>query len=96
MTILQGVRAFLDGSVGLGGGDGDGEEGGASAEGSEDQPAPVVEVVFKKGIRVNGANEHDRDAALSEVSSVQFSSVFGLVSVRFSFRFSFGSVQFLV
>ena len=89
MTILQGVRAFLDGSVVLGAGDADGGDGGGASAELEDQSP--VEVVFKKGIRVNGANEHDRDAALSEVSSVGFSfrfqfsvSVFG-----FSFRFQF-------
>lgn len=78
MTILQGVRAFLEGSVG---GDGDGEEGGGpSAEGHEDQPP--VEVVYKKGVRVNGANEHDRDAALSEVS-FSFGCVVVYTCVRF-------------
>lgn len=61
MTILQGVKALLDGSLG---GD-DGLEGSAAVE--EDQQLPAVEVVFKKGIRVDGENEHDRDAALSEV-----------------------------
>lgn len=70
MTILQGVKAFLDGSVS--GGPDDAEEGstgGAVDEGDQQQQQqpPQVEVVFKKGIAVDGKNEDDRDAALSEV-----------------------------
>lgn len=69
MTILQGVRAFLDGTTVVGGGGrgGDNAEGGGAPSAEEDSPPPPVEVVYKKGIRVNGASENDRDAALSEV-----------------------------
>lgn len=74
MTILQGVRAFLDGSVVLGGGDGDREEGEEGASAKKDQSP--VEVVYKKGVRVNGASEQDRDAALSEVSPLARQSGF--------------------
>lgn len=71
MTILQGVRAFLDGSLNTKAG---GETEGVSpadvdgSSGGDQQQPPPVDVVFKKGIRVDGTNEPDRDEALSEVS----------------------------
>ena len=70
-TILQGIRGLLDGSLEFGDNAAssppvDAKEG---SPGNEEQPE--VEVVFKKGIRVDGTNEKDRDAALSEVSMMR-------------------------
>lgn len=59
-TILQGVEAFLDGSLEIGKGDG-GEKY------PDDKDLPTVKVVFKKGIHVDGSNEEDWDDTLSEV-----------------------------
>ncbi|CAM9120440.1 unnamed protein product, partial [Scytosiphon promiscuus] len=77
MTILQGVRAFLDGSLDTEAGAEGKEPSTAEVDGSseeeqqEQQQEKVspVDVVFKKGIRVDGSNEPDRDQALSEAFS---------------------------
>lgn len=66
MTILQGVQGYLDGSLKVGV-DEEGESP-AVVEEEEEGDQPSIEVVYKKGIRVDGSNEPDRDAALSEVS----------------------------
>lgn len=66
-TILQGVRDLLDGSLEAG----DDERLSPGAGGKEHprrEDLPAVEVVYKKGIRVDGSNDLDRDDALSEVS----------------------------
>ncbi|CAN0030208.1 unnamed protein product, partial [Laminaria digitata] len=68
-TILQGIRSLLDGSLEVGE-DGNSSPGGDGQEGSpggEDEPE--VEVVYKKGIRVDGTHDKDRDDALSEAFS---------------------------
>lgn len=70
-TILEGIRGLLDGSLesgedGSSSPAGDGKEG---SPGGKDEAEAEVEVVYKKGIRVDGTNEKDRDDALSEVSA---------------------------
>ncbi|CAM9496692.1 unnamed protein product [Ectocarpus sp. 6 AP-2014] len=67
LTILQGVQGYLDGSLEIG----VGEEGESPTVVEEEEGGgqPSIEVVYKKGIRVDGSNEPDRDAALSEAFS---------------------------
>lgn len=75
-TILQGIRGLLDPTTLE---DAEGEAG-PSPESQDEQTGPrrgraaadaepKVEVVFKKGVSVDGVNEDDRDEALSEVGS---------------------------
>lgn len=70
-TILQGVQGLLNPSS-LAAADGTGpptggEEADARRNQVADDAAGTIEVVFKKGISVDGSNESDRDQALSEV-----------------------------